>query len=83
MIGVSAREVSGLQDKLTTGSLIRVRLISVFIAYFMISLFYSLLSRAFQVDFSRKYVLFPFILAALLTSDVKIWQRRLCHILDG
>ncbi|KAK0184308.1 hypothetical protein F5146DRAFT_245768 [Armillaria mellea] len=55
MIGVSAREASGLQDKLTTGSLIRVRLISVFIAYFMISLFYSLLSRAFQVDFSRKF----------------------------
>ncbi|PBK96260.1 hypothetical protein ARMGADRAFT_989972 [Armillaria gallica] len=52
---LSAREVSGLQDKLSTGSLIRVRLISVFIAYFMISLFYSLLSRAFQVDFSRKY----------------------------
>ncbi|SJL15590.1 uncharacterized protein ARMOST_19091 [Armillaria ostoyae] len=55
MIGVSAREASGLQDKLTTGSLIRVRLTSVFIAYFMISLFYSLLSRAFQVDFSRKF----------------------------
>ncbi|KAK0444661.1 uncharacterized protein EV420DRAFT_997530 [Desarmillaria tabescens] len=55
MIGVSAREVSGLQNKLTTGSLIRVRLVSVFIAYFMISLFYSLLSRAFQVDFSRKF----------------------------
>ncbi|KAK0222406.1 hypothetical protein IW262DRAFT_1474117 [Armillaria fumosa] len=55
MIGVSAREVSGLQDKLTTGSLVRVRLTSVFIAYFMISLFYSLLSRAFQVDFSRKF----------------------------
>ncbi|KAK0436161.1 hypothetical protein EV421DRAFT_1139147, partial [Armillaria borealis] len=55
MIGVSAREASGLQDKLTTGSLIRVRLISLFIAYFMISLFYSVLSRAFQVDFSRKF----------------------------
>ncbi|KAK0472580.1 hypothetical protein IW261DRAFT_1596748 [Armillaria novae-zelandiae] len=55
MIGVSAREVSGLEDKLTTASLIRVRLTSVFVAYFMISLFYSLLSRAFQVDFSRKF----------------------------
>lgn len=70
MIGVSAREVSGLQDKLTTGSLIRVRLISVFIAYFMISLFYSLLSRAFQVDFSRKYVSFFIILIALFINDL-------------
>ncbi|KAK0185364.1 hypothetical protein F5146DRAFT_1124883, partial [Armillaria mellea] len=60
MIGVSAREVSGLQDKLTTGSLIRVRLTLVFIAYFMISLFYSLLSQAFQVDFSHKYALTMF-----------------------
>ncbi|KAG7441781.1 uncharacterized protein BT62DRAFT_982655 [Guyanagaster necrorhizus] len=55
MIGASAREISGLERKLTTVSLIRVRLISVFIAYFMISLFYSLLSRAFQVNFSRKF----------------------------
>ncbi|KAF9030543.1 hypothetical protein BDZ89DRAFT_1091563 [Hymenopellis radicata] len=55
MVGLSAREVSGLEKKLSTASLIRVRLASVFIAYFLISLFYSLLSLAFQVDFSRKF----------------------------
>lgn len=54
MVGLAAREASGLEKKLTTASLIRVRLTSVGIAYFIISLFYSLLSKAFQVDFSRK-----------------------------
>ncbi|PBK93574.1 hypothetical protein ARMGADRAFT_928902 [Armillaria gallica] len=48
-----ARQQSGLETTLTTGSLIRVRLASSFIAYFALSLFYSLLSLAFQVDFSR------------------------------
>ncbi|KAK0209232.1 hypothetical protein DFS33DRAFT_1308570 [Desarmillaria ectypa] len=48
-----ARQQSGLETALTTGSLIRVRLASSFIAYFALSLFYSLLSLAFQVDFSR------------------------------
>ncbi|KAL0572822.1 hypothetical protein V5O48_009150 [Marasmius crinis-equi] len=55
MIGVSARDVSGLEKHLTTGSLIRLRMASVFTAYFFLSLFYSLLSKAFQVDFSRKF----------------------------
>ncbi|KAL0562956.1 hypothetical protein V5O48_019122, partial [Marasmius crinis-equi] len=55
MIGVSAREVSGLEKHLTTTSLIRVRFISTFTAYFFLSLFYSLLSKAFQVDFSRRF----------------------------
>ncbi|KAF9045977.1 hypothetical protein BDZ89DRAFT_1184961 [Hymenopellis radicata] len=54
-IGLAAREESGIEKKLTTASLVRVRLVSVFIAYFFISLFYSLLSLAFQVDFSRKF----------------------------
>ncbi|KAF8907987.1 hypothetical protein CPB85DRAFT_1414965 [Mucidula mucida] len=54
-IGLAAREASGIEKKLTTASLIRVRLTSVFVAYFFISLFYSLLSLAFQVDFSRKF----------------------------
>ncbi len=60
-IGLAAREASGIEKKLTTTSLVRVRLLSVFIAYFFISLFYSLLSLAFQVDFSRKYVSYPVI----------------------
>ncbi|KAK0450591.1 uncharacterized protein EV420DRAFT_1766667 [Desarmillaria tabescens] len=49
----AARELSGLEKSLTTGSLIRVRMVSSFLAYFALSLFYSLLSRAFQVNFSR------------------------------
>ncbi|PBK60880.1 hypothetical protein ARMSODRAFT_897433 [Armillaria solidipes] len=49
----AARELSGLEKALTTGSLIRVRIASSFVAYFTLSLFYSLLSRAFQVNFSR------------------------------
>ncbi|PBK93451.1 hypothetical protein ARMGADRAFT_929201 [Armillaria gallica] len=49
----AARELSGLEKALTTGSLIRVRIASSFVAYFTLSLFYSLLSRAFQVNLSR------------------------------
>lgn len=49
----AARELSGLEKALTTSSLIRVRIASSFVAYFTLSLFYSLLSRAFQVNFSR------------------------------
>ncbi|KAL0572094.1 hypothetical protein V5O48_009872 [Marasmius crinis-equi] len=55
MIGVSAREMSGLEKHLTTSSLIRVRFTSTFTAYFFLSLFYSLLSKAFLVDFSRRF----------------------------
>ncbi|KAF8920999.1 hypothetical protein CPB85DRAFT_1372252 [Mucidula mucida] len=55
MIGASARELSGLEKRLTTSSLIKMRLASVFSAYFVISLFYSLLSLAFQVDFTRTF----------------------------
>ncbi|KIY68806.1 hypothetical protein CYLTODRAFT_421258 [Cylindrobasidium torrendii FP15055 ss-10] len=55
MLGLTAREASGLERSLTTASLIRLRLISVFVAYFVLSLFYSLLSLAFQVDFTSKF----------------------------
>jgi len=54
-ISLSARQMSGLEIHLTTSSIIRLRLGSSFITYFFLSLFYSLLSRAFQVDFSRKF----------------------------
>ncbi|THV04749.1 hypothetical protein K435DRAFT_714295 [Dendrothele bispora CBS 962.96] len=54
-VSLSARQTSGLEQHLTTGSLIRLRLASSFVAYFFIALFYSLLSKAFQVDFSRKF----------------------------
>ncbi|KAF9077315.1 hypothetical protein BDP27DRAFT_1209087 [Rhodocollybia butyracea] len=54
-ICLSARQVSGVEMHLTTPSIILLRLASSFITYFFLSLFYSLLSRAFQVDFSRKF----------------------------
>lgn len=37
MVGISAREVSGIEKYLTTGALIRFRLASIFILYFFIS----------------------------------------------
>ncbi|KAK0458673.1 uncharacterized protein EV420DRAFT_1270342 [Desarmillaria tabescens] len=55
LIGSGARMTSGVEMKLTTKSLIKVRLASTFALYFVISLFYSTLSRAFQVDFDRKF----------------------------
>ncbi|KAL1751377.1 hypothetical protein FB107DRAFT_278701 [Schizophyllum commune] len=55
MIASGARDASGLERKLTTISLIHVRMITSFVAYFVLSLFYSLLSLAFQVPFDRKY----------------------------
>ena len=54
-IGNSARDASGLNQKLNTRSLIVVRLASSFAAYFVVSLFYALLSLTFQVDFTRKF----------------------------
>ncbi|TFK64264.1 hypothetical protein BDN72DRAFT_872108 [Pluteus cervinus] len=53
MIGKSARDASGLETLLTTRSLILVRLGTAFVGYFFLSLFYSLLSRAFQLPFDR------------------------------
>ncbi|KAI4293892.1 hypothetical protein K525DRAFT_291661 [Schizophyllum commune Loenen D] len=53
MIAGGAREAT--ERKLTTMSLIHVRMITSFVAYFILSLFYSLLSLAFQVPFDRKY----------------------------
>ncbi|CAA7263443.1 unnamed protein product [Cyclocybe aegerita] len=55
MIGLSAREVSGLEKSLSTWSLIKLRLVSSFAAYFIMALFYSLLSLAFQLNVSRKF----------------------------
>ncbi|KAF8885920.1 hypothetical protein CPB85DRAFT_1232523 [Mucidula mucida] len=57
MIGNGARLASGFQNTLTTRSLITLRIGSIAVAYFVLSLFYSLLNRAFQVDFSRKQVI--------------------------
>ncbi|KIM36235.1 hypothetical protein M413DRAFT_31832 [Hebeloma cylindrosporum] len=55
MIGTSAREAAGFGKTLPTRSLIILRLASCFGAYFVISLFYCLLSLAFQLDLTRKF----------------------------
>jgi len=55
MIGTSAREASGFEKTLPTRSLIVLRLVSSFGAYFVISLFYCLLSVAFQLNLTRKF----------------------------
>lgn len=54
MIGNSGRLASGLEERLTTRSLIVLRLTSIFVAYLILSLFYALLNLAFPVDFTRK-----------------------------
>lgn len=55
LIGSGARMASGIEMRLTTKSLIKVRLYSTIALYFMISIFYSTLSRAFQADFDTKF----------------------------
>ncbi|CAA7263445.1 unnamed protein product [Cyclocybe aegerita] len=50
-----AREASGLDKTLSTRSLIKLRFVSSFFAYFIISLFYSLLSLAFRLNVNRKF----------------------------
>ncbi|GLB45512.1 putative protein of unknown function (DUF3533) [Lyophyllum shimeji] len=55
MICNSAREASGVNRNLTLRSLIIARYVSTFGAYFFLSLFYALLSLAFQLDFTRKF----------------------------
>ncbi|KAJ7758967.1 hypothetical protein DFH07DRAFT_867947 [Mycena maculata] len=55
MIVSSARLASGLEARLTLGSLIRVRLATSFVVYFWISFCYTMLSRAFQLPFSREF----------------------------
>ncbi|KAJ7319411.1 hypothetical protein DFH08DRAFT_713771 [Mycena albidolilacea] len=55
MVSTAAREISGLEKNLTLGSLVRVRIVTSFVAYFFIALFYTLLSRAFQLPFDRHF----------------------------
>ncbi|PPR02814.1 hypothetical protein CVT26_009600 [Gymnopilus dilepis] len=55
MVGLSAREASGYDRNLHTRSLIVLRLISSFAAYFFISLFYALLSVAFQLPMDHRF----------------------------
>ncbi|KAJ6607870.1 hypothetical protein B0H10DRAFT_2070093 [Mycena sp. CBHHK59/15] len=55
MVSAGGRQASNLEQGLTLGSLIRVRLATSIIAYFFIALFYTLLSRAFQLPFDRRF----------------------------
>ncbi|KAG6807451.1 hypothetical protein H0H92_007402 [Tricholoma furcatifolium] len=55
MLCNAARDAAKLNQNLTLRSLIITRLVSCFVAYFFVSLFYALLSLAFQLDFSRKF----------------------------
>ncbi|KAJ7453213.1 hypothetical protein FB451DRAFT_673327 [Mycena latifolia] len=55
MVSAGARQASGLEQRLALGSLVRVRLATSVAAYFFIALFYTLLSRAFQLPFDRRF----------------------------
>lgn len=55
MTQLAARQASGLDKHLTTRSLIMLRFVTTFLAYLILSVFYTLLTLAFQVDFDRWY----------------------------
>ncbi|KAF9044944.1 hypothetical protein BJ165DRAFT_1347224 [Panaeolus papilionaceus] len=55
MVGMSARQAAGYENNLSTFALIKLRLVSSFAAYLIISLFISVLSIAFQLDVSRRF----------------------------
>ncbi|KXN90895.1 Nitrosoguanidine resistance protein SNG1 [Leucoagaricus sp. SymC.cos] len=72
MISNAAREASGLTRLLRLRSLITVRLVSAFVAYFFISLFNSLLSVAFQLDIWDKFG---------RSSFLVFWMMNYCGML--
>ncbi|KAJ7929153.1 hypothetical protein B0H13DRAFT_2652668 [Mycena leptocephala] len=55
LISTAARMTSGLEQRLTLGSLIRLRVATPFVAYFFIALCYTLLSLAFGLPFGRRF----------------------------
>ncbi|XP_006462285.1 hypothetical protein AGABI2DRAFT_119143 [Agaricus bisporus var. bisporus H97] len=55
MIQHGARETTNIPNLLNLRSLVILRLTSSFFAYFFVSLFLSLLSLAFQLDFTKKF----------------------------
>ncbi|KAF9460692.1 hypothetical protein BDZ94DRAFT_1169136 [Collybia nuda] len=50
-----ARTASGLERRLTLSSLIRIRVITPVIIYFVLSCFYSIVTLAFKLPFDRKF----------------------------
>ncbi|KAJ7167927.1 hypothetical protein C8R46DRAFT_951059 [Mycena filopes] len=55
IIGTAARMSTGLEKRLSFGSLVRLRLGTHFVTFFFITLVYTLLSRAFQLPFERHF----------------------------
>ncbi|KAF8624718.1 hypothetical protein AX17_007049 [Amanita inopinata Kibby_2008] len=55
VISASARQASGIDTRLTLRSLFIVRFVSSFTSYFFISLCYSLLNLAFQLNLNHKF----------------------------
>ncbi|KDR71082.1 hypothetical protein GALMADRAFT_254253 [Galerina marginata CBS 339.88] len=55
MIAYNARQVSGLNNLLNLRAIVTVRLLSSCVGYFFLSLFYSLLNLAFNLDLTKKY----------------------------
>ncbi|KAJ7761796.1 hypothetical protein B0H16DRAFT_1530565 [Mycena metata] len=55
LIGTAARMSSGLEHRLSFGSLVRLRLGTLFVTFFFITLIYTLLNRAFQLPFDRQF----------------------------
>ncbi|KAH9485395.1 Nitrosoguanidine resistance protein SNG1 [Psilocybe cubensis] len=65
--GILARGVSGMERKLTTASLIRIRIASPILIYFVLSLAYTVLTRAFKLPFDRHFGRAGFVLFWMLS----------------
>ncbi|KAF8802870.1 hypothetical protein BYT27DRAFT_7145655 [Phlegmacium glaucopus] len=72
VVGFNARMASGLEKSLSTSSLIAVRFVSVFGSFFAVSLFYSLLSVAFQLELTNRFGHAGFII---------FWMLNFCGML--
>ncbi|KAF5328427.1 hypothetical protein D9619_013291 [Psilocybe cf. subviscida] len=74
MLSDAARTASSFSSTLTTRSLVLLRLGTSFVGYFVVSLFYSLLSVAFQLDVSKKFGHSGFLV---------FWMLNYCSMLAG
>ncbi|KAJ6497374.1 hypothetical protein C8R45DRAFT_822927 [Mycena sanguinolenta] len=66
LLSNGARMYTGLDQRLSLGSLISVRLITCFVGYFFVALFYTLLSLAFKLPFDTRYGKAGFVLFWML-----------------
>lgn len=65
--GILARAESRLETQLTTSSLVRLRLVTPIIVYFVLSCAYSLVSLAFRLPFHRRFGNYGFLLFWMLS----------------